>query len=72
MTQYGYYDTIQNERYGMLVHIDFFNSRVRLLEYEGDVLGILESLRQICEAHGFGKMLCTVAGATRKRFLTAV
>ena len=58
MKQYGTIESIRDSRYEATVHIDPFNSRVRLLDYGGDAAEIAEKLGVIALHSGFGKIIC--------------
>ncbi|MGE4484443.1 MAG: putative beta-lysine N-acetyltransferase [Oscillospiraceae bacterium] len=60
MMEYGSYEIIRNDRCEAKVHVDPYNSRVRLLECSGDAEGFVERLKQICTERGFGKIICMV------------
>jgi len=52
------YKTIAGDRYEAKIHLDPYNSRARLLDYQGDANKTVEELKRICRKHGFGKLIC--------------
>jgi hypothetical protein len=53
------------------VQLDPYNSRARLVGYQGDTEKIIEALKRICREHQFGKLICMpFIRATADRLLT--
>jgi putative beta-lysine N-acetyltransferase len=51
------------------IQLDPYNSRARLLNYQGDSEKIIEGMKQICRKHHFGKMVCAVYPRDRSAFI---
>jgi putative beta-lysine N-acetyltransferase len=51
------------------IQLDPYNSRTRLLDYQGDAEKIIGAVKRICREHQFGKLICTIHPHDRRSFV---